>query len=349
MQHPFRNKFQWATGMDFVQLPSELFARILNLTDVDTAINLRCTCRDLSNLIISVRDLISLEHPLQEFIASLPVIEGAHNFVQEENIASFDVIGQPLQFEQHSLCGRGREQLRRNVQYTSIRVEVPKGGSIIALNIGGFTVMRLDKLLLQIMRDEDGFVELMDLMRYLPDCFWHNINIDYAIDVNTLTVYTAFIERTVSIPNTIHTWKILGMDDVYQDESVIVAKDSVIVLRLSSNFISLGHVVVIKQGDKLVTDCLSSLKLHVDGQSSKPVIASAAKIQSIPAELLNCPISIHDCYYLQMSEKVNCSKVQHMLLELEFCQTITASVTVYNLHKNFARASAGMLGVMFAN
>ena len=335
--------------MDFVQLPSELFARILNLTDMDTAINMRCTCRHLSNFIISVRDLINLKHPLQEFIASLPVVKGVQNTVQEENIAGFDISGKQVQFEQHSLCGRGRERLRHDVQYTSIRIEVPKGGSIIRLNIGDYTILSLDKLLLHIMRDEDGFLDLMNFMRYLPDCQWHNINIVYAIDVNTLTLFTAFIERRVMLPDTVHTWKIFGVENVYQDESVIVAKNSRIVVRLSSNFISLGHVVVIKQGNKFLTDCLSSLKLHVDGQPSKPVIASAAKIKSIPAKMLNCPINLHECYYLQMSEKVNCSRVQQMLLEMEFCQTLTASVTVYNLHINFARAYAGMLGVMFAS
>lgn len=335
--------------MDFVQLPSELFARILNLTDMDTAINMCCTCRHLSDLIVSVRDLISLKHPLQEFIASLPVVEGAQNTVQEENIAGFDISGKQMQFEQHSLYGRGSQRLRRDVQYTSIRVEVPKGGSMIKLNIGVDTFVRLDKSLLHILRDEDGFVELMNFMRYLPDCHWHNINIDYTIDVNTMTVFTAFIERRVSLPDTVHTWKIFGMDKVYQDESVTVAKNSVIVTHLSSNFISLGHVVVIKQGNKFLTDCLSSLKFHVDGQPSKPVIASAAKLQSIPVKMLNCPVNLRECYYLQMSEKVNCSRVQQMLLEMEFCQTLTASVTVYNLHTNFARATGGMLGVMFAS
>lgn len=104
---------------------------------------------------------------------------------------------------------------------------------------------------------------------------------------------------------------------------------------------------MIQQDARLVTDLVKTFTVKID-MTEHQVPAAATRTDLIAHRLFNGPINLQKCYYLQMSEKVNCSKVDNLRLQIEFQKPVTATIKVYNLHTNFARTHSGMLGLAFA-
>lgn len=119
---------------------------------------------------------------------------------------------------------------------------------------------------------------------------------------------------------------------------------------LNANHISLGHIIVIEQNKRLVTDLVKEFALVINYIDEYSIAAAAIRNDVIVKKpFYNCPMKFKNCYYLQMSEKINCSKINFPTLRITFWEPVTVNIKVYNLHNNFCGTKNGMLGLLFSD
>lgn len=323
-------------------LPYDLLAEILSNTDGESVQNVLCVSRQVCDLVKLIQSSIRLENGLRKFIEKLPVVKGAQNEVQEENLQIFQNVGQNATIEQHNLHKRGAVFLSKQfLQYTSIRC--PAQAHLIILSVGGMQIVRLDASTLRLMRAEE-YIDLMDFIRYLPALTYHEIRIDYDVGMQDLSLYTTHVPFSNPMPQA--TWKLSVISPAYDKLQVRHAHH--MSCPLYSNHMSLGHVVLVEHEGKAVTDLVKTFSLTIDNVVCD-ISAPWCRVQNIPAKLFNCPVPLRDCYYIQMSEKVNCSRIDRLLLNIHFYQEENVTVTICNLHSNYARTLSGMMGLAFSN
>ncbi len=334
--------------MTFTCLLPEIFGNILSRTDAETVQSVLCTSRSTCDWIRSFRDLIRLENRLKKFIESLPVVRGSQNDATEKNVHVFDTSAdEKPAVEQHALHKRGCVILaNRDVLYKSI--SCPVNAKLIRLNVGGMTILRLDEC--QLRMCEEGYIDLMAFLRFLPQPMYHEIRIDYDVGDQHLSLSTSSVTWMES-GNV--SWKIFQIDDVCSTQHTYppIAMDGGLSLecRCMSNHMSLGHIVTVEKDGRLVTDCVKNFTVIVDNHPQCQVPGPHCRWENVPKDLCNCPVNLRDCYYIQMSEKVNFSRVNNFLLDINFYQKVNVKVTVYNIYSNYARAAGGMMGLRFAS
>lgn len=328
--------------MNILALPSDLLAEVLSKTDGDSVQSVLCTSKQVCNIVKLIRHSIRLENGLLKFIESLPVLKGAQNDAREENLEIFQNLGRNESIEQHGLHKRGviclSDKLR---QYTSIRC--PAQADLIMLSVGGMQMVKLDASTLRLMRTAE-YVDLMHFLRFLPAVAYHDIRIDYDVGLQDLTLYTTHVPFATPMPQA--TWKLFDVTQVWDNLHATHAHD--MVCPLYSNHMSLGHIVLVEQEGTAVTDLVKNFSLKIDEVVCE-IAASCCRVQNIPSKLFNCPVPLRDCYYIQMSEKVNCSRVDRLKLDIIFYREESVKVTIYNVHSNYARTAWGMMGLAFSN
>lgn len=328
--------------MSLVSLLPEVLADALSRTDGDTIQNLLCSCRSICDYVRSIRHLIRLENQMAKFVQSLPLIRGHQNGAQEHNVHVFDTSAEEhLITEQHGLHKRGAVRLYgRGAQYKSILC--PVDAKNIRLSVGGMSILNLNESLLRITGHE-GYVDLMSLMRFLPELLFHEIRIDYDVGEKSLTLFTS--HSPMKLIQDV-TWKIFQIEEVCSAESNGALS---VKCKCYSNHISLGHIVRVQKEQQLVTDCVKTFSMTFDNHVPCSIPAPHCKVQNMPANMINCPLDLRDCYYIQMSERVNCSRVDNFVLDIHFNEPSDMHVTIYNVHTNYARAMLGMIGLRYSN
>lgn len=338
-------KCQSNTSMDVLAFPPEVLALALSQTDAESVHSLMCASRATCQFVRSFRDQIYLENRLQKFIDNLPCITGAQNLCQEENVCVFNndftCTDHTQNTTQHALYGKGSLIFRRdNVRYISIRC--PVQAKLFNLCVGGQQILKFDQTLMHLFDVDDGYFDIMSFMKNLPDVYYHDIRIDYDTGDAAMAMFTT----TCSFPHNLQhriSWKVTQPDLVFENSIHLTST-----CRLWSNHISLGHIIVIQQDGILFTDLVKTFTVKID-MTKLQVPAAATRSDSVADRLFNGPVKLQECYYLQMSEKVNCSKVDNLTLLIEFYKPVTATIKIYNLHTNFARTHYGMLGLAFAS
>lgn len=204
---------------------------------------------------------------------------------------------------------------------------------------------------------DDGYFDIMSFMKNLPGLAYHDIRIDYDTGDEHMALFTTTCSSAHNACPDGIVWRVVQIDSVSQ-ESIQSASNCL--CRLYSNHISLGHIIVIEQDSRLVTDLIKTFTVIMKGLGWSPfphrlvlsseheIAASATCSDVIAHRLFNCPVKLQNCYYLPMSEKVNCSRVDAFSLQIDFHKPVTATIKVYNLHTNFAVTHSGMLGLRFA-
>lgn len=314
-------------------LPPELLARTLSCTERDDVLNLLCASRATARYVKSFGDMVHPLNGLDKFMRELPVIEGIMNSCSECNVEALDMAAKTTRGIKHEIRGKGAIHLtREHSQYVSIRC--PRDMHLVEV-VAGSSILRFDRVLMQLFDEDDGCFDIMAFLRHLPSVVWHDIIIKFDTGGERMLLKTSLRPLIAFAFVNLVRWRFLNIGlagDGYCFHELSCA------IRLWSNHISLGHIVACEGGDNAV----QAFTLIINQVPQHALAASSAWINAVPDHLFNCPVKLRNCYYLPFMLKLNCSVVDKLELRMKFRRAFTGWVRVWNVHEDFLTATHSM-------
>lgn len=325
-------------NMDFLAIPADVLASVLNRTDPLSVCNLLSTSRAVCEGVRSFRDLIHFDE-LDRFVDALPTDLGSPNLSTECNVHLF--ASSSASSMEHTMNGTGRLILGCNrAQYISI--VCPTAIERVRVILGGCLALFFDRRLLQLFATDE--FDIMAFLRHLPAVELQSIWIEYETRPNT----PATLSVAVGPPGPqigsfvcLVTWRFI---EVFEIASGFCNRAAECSLKMFPNGGSLGFVVAIGIERPSAAE-VKSFTMVIDG-AEHVVSGSSTVSSSIPRHLQNFPVNLHNCHYIPTSERM---VVDDLILQVNFWEPFAGEVVVWQVRTNHLFTNGTVYGLMLAS
>lgn len=318
-----------------------MFAEIINYTDsMETAKALLLTSKYFSKIISSVRPFIMIDLSYERF-------KNNNDFKIENEVSEINVHGlmpengHEIITETLLPAGVGIFYHLINHQdlgYIITSCVVSSNFTKMEINIGGISILTLSKSFLDIFLESS--LDLMYFMRCLPYASPNYQNYYLRYD-SIVPVKLKIIKKRW---NVLEHFKIIYRVNQCQQYIWCLSSNNnnQFEIRQSIRHVIKGIFFKIEYDNKINNEILQSITVKLDKHKSYKITADLLKCDN---EKNIVPIKVKNCYYLELNDKINFSKVEHTTFTIETREFIEKNLicTIFCLGSNFMHKQSGLL------